>query len=180
MEFILIFVGTFVLYMLVFFISFAFGKARMKRKIAAYKAHIAQYFPHLSSEEPLLAAKQLSRKLNPTIALAIDNAKGEIVVLTEAAKNTVAHKAYPFDQLTSVNRTCQVLARGFLPKTFSYEETLALTFADGNTFRFVAENISNKYGNDAGADFIRNLFTPWEQKLRGMMLPTTPPAISTQ
>lgn len=180
MEFVLIFVGTFVLYMLVFFLAYAYGKARMKKKIAAYEAYITQNFPHIPKEEPLLAAKQLSKKLNPTIGLKIDSSKSEIIVLTESGKSGVAAKAYPYHQLTAVNRTYQILSRGLLPKTYSYEETLALSFADGNTFRFVAENVSNKYGSDQGADFVRNFFSPWEQRLKSVMAPTAPPSIPGQ
>ncbi len=170
--FIAIFVGIIALVVGAYLIGLAGGKARRKK----YQGYILQQFPHLQGQD-FLMAKQLSMKLKPSIALIIEPTRNDLILLFETGNKGVTHLVYPAASLGAVTRTAQVLTRGGSPATYSYEETLALTFSDNNTYRFIVENISNLYGNDKGADFIRNIMNPWEQRLRAL-LPATlrPPA----
>ncbi len=163
-QFLILFVVFFALYMVIFVI----GLARSKAKRGKYQAYILQQFPHLQGQD-FLMAKQLSKKLNPTIALIIDQTKNNLILLFETAGKGFTHLQYPSKSLRAVARTTQILSRGFFPKTFSYEETLALNFEDGKTYPFVIETISNKYGNDKGATLVKGILDPWEQKLKGFM-----------
>jgi hypothetical protein len=163
--FIVIFVGIIALVLGAYLIGFAGGKARRKK----YQGYILQQFPHLQGQD-FLMAKQLSMKLKPSIALIIEPTRNDLILLFETENKGVTHLVYPAASLGAVTRSAQILTRG---GTNSYEETLALTFSDNNTYRFIVENISNLYGNDKGADFIRNIMNPWEERLRAL-LPANP------
>jgi hypothetical protein len=167
---VVVFVITLVLYMIVYFIGTASSKNRREK----YQAYILQQFPYLQGQDFIMAA-QFSMKLKPTIVLIIDNSKNNLIFVFEAGGKGFTHKIYTFASLKAVARTFQILSRGAMPKTYSYEETLALTLDDNSTYRFVIETISNKQGNDKAADFIKNIMAPWEQKLKALLPNVVPP-----
>jgi hypothetical protein len=168
MESVIVFIVVFVIVFGIMMIAFFIGRARSKSIKKRYQAYLLQQFPHLQGQDFLLA-NQVSKKLNPTIAMIDDPVNKNIIIVFEPSKGTFQHVVYPIKSLKTVNRSYQILSRGALPKTYSYEEALALTFEDGKTYLFILENISNQYGNDKGADFVRNIMAPWEQKLKAQI-----------
>jgi hypothetical protein len=171
---IIVAVSVFVLFMLFYLIGLASGKSKRKK----YQTYILQQFPHLQGQD-FLMAKQVSMKLNPSIALIIDPTKNEMILMFEAGAKGCTHIIYPFASLRAVTRTSQILSRGALPKTYSYEEAISLAFADSRTYLFIVETISNQYGNDKGAEAIRNIMSPWEQKLQALLPKNAPPPSTT-
>jgi len=160
LGFLAIFIFFFVLFMVVWFISFLVAK----KKLGIFKKYALQHFPDLKDQE-LLIAKQTSKKAKLDIALIINDSKEELVLLLDAPGKGITHKIYSFQNLKVVESFNTILERGFAPKTYSYEQTLALKLDDGSTYRFIMANISNKRGSDKGADVVRNTFAPWEEKL---------------
>lgn len=163
------FLFYFVLFMVVAGIAFVFRSIRNKQKEKGFRGYLSQQFPTLSSEVPFLMAKSGSKKLKPDISLVIDDGGQQIIVLRNVSGKNVTHKLYSATNLTSLNRTNQMISRGFAPKTWSYEECLDLGFDDSNPYRFYLENISNRHGTDAGADAVRQLFQPWYEKLSSFL-----------
>lgn len=156
---------TFVVIMLAFFIARAFGKGKMR----AFQEYVKQNFPDLPDTVEMYGAKQKSKGIKLDIALLMDETKKEIILLFDNKGEPLAHKLFPYDELTAVDISDRIIERGISPKTYSYERTLALKFKDGSSYSLVAEMVSNKYGNDKGADFIRNSFAPWEKKLNNIL-----------
>ena len=156
--------GTFVILMVIFFVARMFSK----KKMGAFKDYLAQKFPDLKDAE-IFAAKQKSKGIKLDIALALNEAKKEIVLLLDNKGEDLTHKVYGFKDLKAVDSTDQIIARGALPKTYSYEQTMKLTFKDGGTYLFVSENVSNKRGDDKGAQLVKDTFAPWEGKLKEIM-----------
>ncbi len=161
---IIVAVSVFALFMLFYFIGLARGKSKRNK----YQTYILQQLPHLQGQE-FLMAKQVSMKLDPSIALIIDPTQSNLILLFEAGAKGCTHIIYPSTSLRAVTRTSQILSRGALPKTYSYEEALSLAFSDNRTYLFIVETISNQYGNDKGAEAIRNIMSPWEQKLQALL-----------
>ena len=152
--------GTFVILMVVFFIARMFSK----KKMGAFKDYLTQQFPDLKDAE-LFASRQKSKGIKLDIALALNEVKKEIILLLDNKGEGLVHKVYGFKDLKSVDSTDQIIARGALPKTYSFEQTMTLTFKDGGIYLFVSENVSNKHGDDKGAQLVRDTFSPWEEKL---------------
>jgi hypothetical protein len=177
MDSVLYFVILFVFFMLVYVLAIIIRKAQWKNKIGIYQRYIAAQFPLIPKEEPLLVATQISQKLTPTIAITLDQSNRSVILFFENGKQAVTHKIYPYSSLTEVYRMPRIFSRktGLFTKIHGYEETLLLSFNDGSKYPFIASSISNKYGTDKGADVVRNIFNPWEQKLRGMIQPPPPP-----
>jgi len=42
-------------------------------------------------------------------------------------------------------------------------------FVGDVVYQFILENISNKHGTDQGADVVRNVFAPFESKLKALL-----------
>ncbi len=126
--------------------------------------------PDINPEnEEVLIAKQISKQVRPDIALVINEGEEKIIVLEDIKSKGINHHSYDYDQLEEIKTSDQILSRGLFPKTYSYEETLHLTFKDGKAYKYIIENISNKKGNDQGADVVRNIFAPWRRRLSSIL-----------
>jgi len=164
MDFILEFLAIFIFFLVLSLVVGLIAYLVAKKKKGVFKNYALQHFPDLKDQE-LLIAKQTSKKAKLDIALIINDAKEELVLLLDVPGKGIIHKVYSFQNLKVVETFNTILERGFAPKTYSYEQTLALKLDDGSTYRFIMENISNKRGSDKGADVVRNTFAPWEEKL---------------
>lgn len=142
--------------------AFIIGGLRQKKKISIYKEYVKEKFPDLPDE--LLMANQTSKSAAFEIGLVI-NEPGKKLILLFKTKGEMTHKVYPFESLSEVNSSSEVISRG-LPtqKTYSYQRTMSLSFIDGNSYQFILENISNKQGVK-GSDVVLDMFRPWENKL---------------
>ncbi len=170
MDSILVFVITFVVFMAVWIVAMLIGRAINKKKLGNFRKYIQENLPDIDPEkEQILIAKQKSKQISPTIALLMPENSREIILLVDEKGTGITQKLYGYKDLTTVRSLDQVLSRGFFPKTFSYEETLQMDFNDGKSYQMVLENISNKQGNDQGADVIRNMFAPWRRKLNEIL-----------
>lgn len=166
MDSILVFVFTFVLFMAVWIVAMLIGRSINKKKLGNFRKYIEEKLPNIDPEkDQILIAKQKSKQISPDIALLMPENTREIILLVDEKGSGISHKIFSYDDLIAVRSLDQVLSRGLFPKTFSYEETLQMDFNDGKTYQLVLENISNKRGNDQGADVIRNMFAPWRRKL---------------
>ncbi len=158
---VIVFVAVFVLIMGIWLISFFINK----KKSGVFRNYIKQHFPDFPEGEPILIARQKSKTVMLDIALLIDEAKKELILFFTNRGKEMNHKIFPFKNLTAVESSDRILSRGIFPKTYSYEQTMVLKFNDGSTNQFILENISNKYGDDKGSDFVKNVFAPWEDQL---------------
>lgn len=179
MNFIVEFVVLFVVFFAIFMIAYFIAAANAKKKRAGYQAYINQNFPALQNQD-FLMAYQVSQKVNPTIALALDESKKDTIILMPVKGKGFSYKIYPFGSLRNVFRTYQILSRGAINKTYIYEETLMLTFDDNITYKFLTWGLSNAYGTTKGADAVRNIIAPWEQKMRALLPVQVPPPVPGQ
>ena len=163
------FLFYFVLFIVVAGIAFFIRSVRNKQKEKGFRGYLTQQFPSLAMDIPMLMAKSESKKVKPDICLVIDEGKKQVIIMRNLSGKDVTHKMYSAIDLASLNRTDQMISRGFAPKTWSYEECLDLGFNDGSHYRFFLENISNRNGNDAGADAVRDIFRPWFEKLNAYL-----------
>ena len=154
-------VVTFVLIMAAFLISRFFAG----RKVSKFQDYVKLHFPELPDDTQMLSAKQTSKGVKINIALLMDDANKELILLLADKGNDFEHIRYHFSELTDIEVTDQVISRGLAPKTYSYEMTMVLKFDDGHAYSFVAEMISNKYGDDKGSDIVKGHFAPWREKL---------------
>ncbi|MCD6577301.1 MAG: hypothetical protein J7K66_04720 [Anaerolineaceae bacterium] len=157
--------ATFVIFMVAFFISRIYGK----KKVRAFQDYAKQNFPDLPEDTEIFPAQQKSKKPRLDIALLINDSKKEIILLFANKGEELKHKVFSFKDLISVESSDKMLARGALPKTYSFEKTMNLKFKDGSSYYFILENISNKHGDDPGSDFVRSAFSPWEEKLNKIL-----------
>jgi uncharacterized membrane protein YdfJ with MMPL/SSD domain len=156
--------------MAVWIIALLIGRSINKKKLSNFRKYLQEKLPGNNQvNQELLIAKQKSRQVQPDIALVINEMENDIVILQDIKGEGISHRSYDYDQLKEIKSTNQILSRGLLPKTYSYEETLHLSFKDGRTYQFIIENISNKQGNDQGADVVRNIFAPWKRKLNALL-----------
>lgn len=170
MEFLLTFIILFVFFMALWIVALLIGRAISKKKLSSFRKYLQEKLPDIDPEnQEILIAKQKSKQIQPDIALVIYEAANDIIILQDVKGVGMSHYCYDYDQLEEVKTTNQVLSRGLFPKNFSYEETLHISFKDGNNYQFVIENISNKNGNDQGADVVRNIFAPWRRKLGAIL-----------
>ncbi|MEA3328013.1 MAG: hypothetical protein U9R53_12035 [Chloroflexota bacterium] len=131
-----------------------------------FKNYIHESIPDIDHENiEHLFAKQKSKQVRPDIMLLINEERQNIFLILDNKTSGITHESYAYKELADVNSTNQIIGRGFLPKTYSYEETLQLSFSDGESYQLILENISNKQGTDQGADVVREIFTPWRRKL---------------
>ena len=161
----IVLVVVFVLIISVSFISFL----RSKKKVGVFKSYMKQHFPDFPEEKPILTAKQTSKTMMLDIALIIDEVKKELILLFARKGEEMNHRIFPFHGLSAAESSDKIISRGIFPKTYSYERTLVLKFSDGSSYNFILENISNSYGNDKGSDLIKNIFAPWEEKLKKIL-----------
>lgn len=170
MEILLVFVITFVFFMAIWIIALLIGRSISKKKLSNFRKYLQEKLPDIDPDnKEVLIAKQKSKQVRPDIALLIHETENEIIILQEKKGEGISHHRYNDDQLEEISTSDQILSRGLLPKTYSYEETLHLSFKDGESYHFVIENISNKSGSDQGADVVRNIFAPWRRKLRAIL-----------
>ena len=166
MDTILYFVILFVLFMAAWFVSLLINRSISKKKLKGFNDYIQENMTEIDLESvEHLFAKQHSKQVRPDIMLMIDDENQNIVLIQDSKTSGISHNSHKFSDLDEVSSTNQVISRGFLPKTFSYEETLIITFNDGEPYHLVLENISNKHGSDKGADLVREIFAPWRRKL---------------
>jgi hypothetical protein len=159
---IIVFIVVFVLVVCAGYISFLMNK----KKTGVFKSYMKQHFPDFPEEKPILTAKQTSKTMMLDIALIIDEVKKELILLFARKGEEMNHRIFPFRDLSAVESSDKIIGRGIFPKTYSYERTLVLKFNDGSSYNFILENISNRYGNDKGSDLIKNIFAPWEERLK--------------
>lgn len=166
MDSILIIAAIFVLFMIVWIIALFVGKSLRNKKLNAFKHFVLENLPEFDpNRDGILIAKQKSKAIQPDIALLINEAQREIIILQDVKGEGIQDSRYKFDDLVDVESSSQLLSRGLFPKTYSYEETLSLTFKDGQDYQLNLENLSNKTGDDQGAEIVRNIFEPWKNKL---------------
>ncbi len=166
MDTLLYFVILFVLFMAAWFVSMLISRAISKKKLRGFKEYIQQHLKDINTEDvEQLFAKQNSKQVRPDIMLITDDDKQKIFLIQDSKDSGIKHVGYDFNELEDVSSTNQIISRGFLPKTHSYEETLHLNFSDGASYQLILENISNKTGSDQAADLVRDIFSPWRRKL---------------
>ncbi len=170
MELLLVFVITFVFFMAVWIIALLIGRSISKKKLSSFRKYLQDQLPEINpDDQEVLIAKQVSKQVRPDIALVINQENEEIIILQEIKGQGIRHQRYDFGDLTEVKTTDQILSRGLFPKTYSYEETLHVSFNDGKRYALIIENISNKQGKDQGADVVRNIIAPWHRKLNAIL-----------
>ena len=170
MDSILYFVFLFVLFMAVWIISMLISRSISKKKLKGFSNYIHENIPDIDSEnDEHLFAKQKSKQVRPDIMLLINEEKQNIILIHDIKETGISHKCYGYNDLLDVVSTNQIIGRGLLPKTYSYEETLQISFSDGESYRLILENISNKQGADQGADVVRKIFAPWRRKLEQIL-----------
>jgi ABC-type lipoprotein release transport system permease subunit len=170
MNSILVFVITFVVFMAVWIIALLIGRAINKKKLGNFRKYIEEHLPEIDPEkEQILIAKQKSKQVSPNIALLMPKNNDQILILVDEKGSGITLKRFSYSDLKAVRSLDQVLSRGFFPKTYSYEEALQMDFNDGSSYQMVLENISNKQGNDQGADIVRGMFAPWRRKLNEIL-----------
>lgn len=166
MDTLLYFVILFVLFMAAWFVSMLISRAISKKKLRGFKEYIQENLTDINTEEvEQLFAKQNSKQVRPDIMLITDDEKQKVILIQDSKESGINHISYDFNNLVEVTSTNQIISRGFLPKTHSYEETLHLIFSDDKSYQLILENISNKTGSDQGADLVREIFSPWRRKL---------------
>lgn len=166
MDTLLYFGILFVLFLAVWFVSLMISRSISKKKLKGFNIYIHENLTEIDPESvEHLFAKQHSKQVRPDIMLVIDDENQKIILIRDSKKSGINHTSYAFNDLDEVSSANQIISRGFLPKTYSYEETLHLTFSDGESYHLVLENISNKHGSDKGADLVREIFAPWRRKL---------------
>ncbi len=163
------FFGSFVFYFLIFMlialISWGISRLRSKSKEKGFRGYLAEHFPQFGPNDPMLMAKSKSKQAKPDMAMAIDDAQDQVIILRNPSGKQIEQFVYPASDMTFLNRGSQMIGRGFAPKTWSYEEHLEIIFKDAIRHYFYLENISNKSGTDSGADVVRQMINPWFMKL---------------
>ena len=166
MDTMLYFVILFMLFMAAWFISMMISRAISKKKLKGFSEYIQQNLSDFDTEKvEQLFAKQNSKQVRSDIMLLTDDDNQKIILIQDSKETGITHTGYDFSELVEVSSSDQIISRGLLPKTHSYEETLHLSFSDGESYQLVLENISNKTGSDKGADLVRDIFSPWRRKL---------------
>jgi hypothetical protein len=170
MEILLVFVITFVFFMAVWIIALFIGRSISKKKLSSFRKYMQEKLPEINPDnQEVLIAKQVSKQVRPDIAMVINNDESEIIILHDIKGKEISHHRYDNCELAEVKTSDTILSRGLFPKTYSYEETLHVSFKDGKCYQFVIENISNKQGDDQGADVVRNIIAPWHRKLNAIL-----------
>ena len=157
--------ATFILIMAAYFISRMLGK----KKLGVFRDYLKQNFPYVPEDTEIFAAKQKSKKASLDIALLFNDPKDEMIILLANKGEELKHKVFPFKNLSGVESSNQIISRGALPKTYSFEQTMVLKFKDGSSYNFILEMVSNKRGNDKGSDLVRSTFAPLEEKLNKIL-----------
>jgi len=170
MDSILIFVFTFIFFMIIWIVGLLIGRSISKKKLSNFRKYLGDNLPEIDpSKEEILIAKQKSKQVQPDIALLMREDMEDIILLLDVKGTGITHKRYQNEDLKAFKSTDQIISRGLFPKTHSYEETLQLDFADGNSYKLILENVSNKQGSDQGANVVRNMFAPWKRKLNNIV-----------
>jgi hypothetical protein len=156
--------------MAIWIIALLIGRAISKKKLSSFRKYMQDQLPEIDPDnQDVLIAKQVSKHVRPDIALVISEEDQEILILQDIKDQGISHQKYDFSDLVEVTTTHQILSRGIFPKTYSYEETLYISFKDGKRYQLVIENISNRQGNDQGADVVRNIIALWYRKLNAVL-----------
>jgi len=152
--------------MAVWIVSMLISRSISKKRLKGFLEYIHENIKDFDPEiEEHLFAKQKSKQVRPDIMLFIIDEKQNIILIQDSKTSGIAHQSYAYEELVDVNSMDQIIGRGILPKTYSYEETLQMSFSDGETYHLILENITNKHGTDQGADVVRKIFAPWRRKL---------------
>ena len=169
MDTLLILVFTFIFFMVIWAVGIFIGRSIQKKRLTAFKAYIRSEMPDINLEkQDILIAKQKSKQVRPDILLMIKEDEKEIILVTGQKGSEITQNRYHFDDLVSVESNNQIISRGVLPKTYSYEESIIISFKDHKNFQLVLENISNKHGDDKGADVVREIFSPYLNILKNL------------
>jgi hypothetical protein len=164
-AYLLLWAGSVAVIMAAYYIA----RKRALRKMGLFQQYVQAHFPDLPAGSDLFSAKQESRGMRVNIGLVINDMKKEIIILLSEKGDEIMHKVYAFGDLQAVESSHTVLARGFLPKNYNYEQTMLLKFKDSSSYKFIIESFSNKQGNDKGANMVRQFFTPWEARLNQIL-----------
>lgn len=168
LERILLYVIVFVVIVVFTVAAFLISSRFNRKKIEVFQTYVKQRFPDLPSDTRLLVAKQKRKTMILDIVLLLNEGKEEIIVILANRGHEMTHAIYHYKDLRSTEISDTVLTQGVYPKTYTYERTLKLQFNDGSSYDFIGQNISNKNGNDKGADAVKNIFAPFESKLKGI------------
>ena len=172
MEFLviaLVIVGLFVVLFLLFLGAGAVGRRRGRREVDAFRSYLAGQRPDLPAPvEMLLASRQSMGR--PDTALVVAGPQRELLVLLDDGKAGIHHVTYPFDAFTGASSTDRMISRG-LPtqRVYSFEQTLTVTFADGRSYPFTLEMVSNRAGSDGAPSKVAALFAPWQERLNEVL-----------
>jgi hypothetical protein len=165
-----------VLFVGVAIIAYVIRTTRSKSKQKGFRGYLAEHFPAIPAEAPMLMAKTQSKQAKPDIAMVMDESQEQVIILKNPSGKQIDEYAYPAADLKELQSRHKMIGRGFAPRTWSYEESLELAFADGSHHYFYLENVSNKAGTDAGADAVRLMFKPWREKLSTYLAKEEPAA----
>ncbi len=121
------------------------------------------------NRDSVLIAKQASKRIHPDIGLLINDPQRDIIILQDIKGSGITHHRYNYEELKDIKSTNQIISRGLIPKKYSYDEKLHLEFVDGQGYDLIPENISNKHGDDRGAEVVKYMFFPWREKLRDII-----------
>lgn len=171
MDTILVFVVIFVIFMLIWIVGLWIARSISRKKLSNFRNYIQENLSEVDLEkDKILIAKQTSKQLRPDIALLINDAQEEIIILQDIKGVGMTHHQYHNGDLRDVTTSTQIISRGLFPKTHSYEEALHLEFVGDETYHLILENISNKRGDDQGAEVVKNMFAPWRRKLNQILM----------
>lgn len=174
------FFGSFVFYFIIFLViaivAWGISRLRAKSKEKGFRGYLAEHFPQFDAGTPMLMAKSKSKQAKPDMAMVIDDAQDQVIILRNLSGKNIEQFVYSASDMTFLDRGSQMIGRGFAPKTWSYEEHLQIIFKDAIRHYFYLENISNKSGTDSGADVVRQMFEPWFVKLSDYYNQETPEA----
>jgi len=135
MDTLLILVFTFIFFMVIWAVGIFIGRSIQKKRLNAFKEYIQNELPHINLEkDKILIAKQKSKQVRPDILLILKKDQSEIILLTDQKDAGITHNRYNFKELSSVESKHQIISRGMLPKTYSYEERIILSFNDGTLY----------------------------------------------
>ena len=84
-----------------------------QKRIAAFKNYIKNHFPDISEKEQIFRAQRSVISITNDIALIINEAKKELIVLLiDNGGKEISHRVYPFKDLTSVKFSDRIISMG--------------------------------------------------------------------
>jgi len=170
MDLLYLFLVTIVIFIILWVIGLLIRRSFITKKVASFLTYINQNYPKLNrKKEDLLIAKQKSQQIQPDIILLLDESMNLIIIVREVRDKVFTHVQYNYDELKSAKSSHRILNRGFIAQSYSYEQTLEIEFINGDNYFFKLENLSNKLGDDHGADVVKILFDTFQQKLNKIL-----------